>query len=218
MLEFLQQIDNNLIISINQLHSPFWDYFMSAFSGKWIWTPMYATIVYLLFKNLDYRKAILVAIAIIIAVACADIICARAIRPFAERLRPANLQNPISGFIHVVNDYRGGTYGFPSCHAANSFALAILTSLLFRKRLFTASILLWAVINSYSRMYLGVHYPGDLIVGALIGSALAMVVYFATTHWTSIRTTSFRQTAITPIAGIAITIGLLIYSTASVLR
>ncbi len=218
MLEFLQQIDNYLIISINQLHSPFWDYFMSAFSGKWIWAPMYATIVYLLFKNLDYRKAILVAIAIIIAVACADIICARAIRPFAERLRPANLQNPISGFIHVVNGYRGGSYGFPSCHAANSFALAVLTSLLFRKRLFTASILLWAVINSYSRIYLGVHYPGDLIIGALIGSALATIVYFATTHWISIRTTSFRQTAITPIAGIAITIGLLIYSTASVLR
>ena len=89
-----------------------------------------------------------------------------------ERLRPSNLSNPLSELTHIVNGYRGGSYGFPSCHAANSFALAVFAATMLRQRSFTIFILLWAVINCYSRVYLGVHYPGDLLVGAIIGSLI----------------------------------------------
>ena len=78
-------------------------------------------------------------------------------------------ENPIVDLAHIVNGYRGGSYGFPSCHAANSFGLAMYVVFLFRKRWLSVFIITWAVLNCYTRIYLGVHYPGDLIVGHLVG-------------------------------------------------
>ena len=119
MIELLGSIDTEIFLLLNNLHSPFWDSFMSIFSGKMIWAPMYVTIVYILYSNLDKRTATLFSVAIILSIALADVTCARLLRPLAERLRPANLDNPISGMVHIVGNYRGGVYGFPSCHAAN---------------------------------------------------------------------------------------------------
>lgn len=182
MLDFLREIDTNVFLGLNQLHTPFGDAFMSTFTGKLIWVPMYAVIVYILYKKFNWKVATCFAIGIILTIALADSVCAKVIRPFAERLRPANLENPISDFVHIVDGYRGGIYGFPSCHAANSFALATFLSLLFRKRWIIATIFLWAAINSYSRLYIGVHYVGDLLVGSLIGTAFAFVLYYTSRY------------------------------------
>lgn len=95
------------------------------------------------------------------------------------RLRPSNPENPLSEMVHIVGGYRGGSYGFPSCHAANSFALASFLILLFANRKLSLFIFAWAVLNSYSRVYLGVHYPGDLLVGAIIGTAAGLAMAFA---------------------------------------
>lgn len=95
------------------------------------------------------------------------------------RLRPSNPENPLSEMVHIVGGYRGGSYGFPSCHAANSFALASFLTLLFANRKLSLFIFAWAVLNSYSRVYLGVHYPGDLLVGAIIGTAAGLAMAFA---------------------------------------
>ena len=179
MLELLNDTDTSLLLFLNGMHAPFWDYFMEAYSGKLIWIPMYISIAYLLFKNLDWKEALLFVIAIGIAVGLSDMTCAKAIRPFVERLRPSNPGNGISALVHIVNGYRGGMYGFPSCHAANSFALAVFAALIFRRRILSVTIILWAVTNSYSRIYLGVHYPGDLLSGAIIGSLLAALLYAA---------------------------------------
>ena len=170
MIELLGSIDTEIFLLLNNLHSPFWDLFMSIFSGKMIWAPMYVTIVYILYSNLDKRTATLFSVAIILSIALADVTCARLLRPLAERLRPANLDNPISGMVHIVGNYRGGVYGFPSCHAANSFGLATILALIVRRRMLVVFIFLWATVNSYSRVYLGVHYIGDLLVGAIIGA------------------------------------------------
>ena len=94
---------------------------------------MYVTIVYILYSNLDKRTATLFSVAIILSIALADVTCARLLRPLAERLRPANLDNPISGMVHIVGNYRGGVYGFPSCHAANSFGLATILARIVRR-------------------------------------------------------------------------------------
>lgn len=94
-------------------------------------------------------------------------------------LRPSNPENPLSEMVHIVGGYRGGSYGFPSCHAANSFALASFLILLFANRKLSLFIFVWAVLNSYSRVYLGVHYPGDLLVGAIIGTAAGLAMAFA---------------------------------------
>lgn len=176
MIDQLTAIDTDLFLTLNGIHSTYWDYFMSAFSGKLIWIPMYVSIAYLLFKNLDWKEALLFVIAIGLAASLSDMTCAKAIRPFAERLRPSNPDNEISILVHIVDGYRGGAFGFPSCHAANSFALAISTMLIFRRPFLSSCILLWAIANSYSRIYLGVHYPGDLLVGAVVGSLWAAII------------------------------------------
>ena len=191
MLDFLREIDTNVFLELNQLHSTFGDAFMSTFTGKLIWVPMYAVIVYILYKNLNWKVATCFAVGIILTIALADSVCARVIRPLAERLRPANLDNPISGFVHIVDGYRGGIYGFPSCHAANSFALATFLSFLFRTRWVITTAFLWAAINSYSRLYIGVHYVGDLLVGSLIGITFAFALYY-TSRYVAVTTLSYN--------------------------
>ncbi len=178
MLETLQQLDQQILIFLNGFHSPFWDKFMWVFTGKWTWIPMYATILYVLLKNFNIYISVFTTIAIALTILYADQICASAIRPMVERMRPSNLDNPISDIIHIVNGKRGGRYGFPSCHAANSFALAFFIMLLFKRGWLTLFMLLWATTNSYSRVYLGVHYPGDLIAGLIVGLSGALIVYY----------------------------------------
>lgn len=172
MIEFLNSVDTQLYLFFNGMHLPFLDRLMMMVTGKFIWIPMYATIFYILFKNFKLREAIFIAIGIILAVTLADQICSTVLRPIFHRLRPSNPENPLSQFAVLVNDYRGGRYGFPSCHAANSFALAAFLFMVIKRFRFRAFIVGWAVLNTYSRVYLGVHYPGDLFVGAVIGSII----------------------------------------------
>ncbi len=177
MLDFLIDIDSQIFLFFNGLHLPYFDHFMMAFTGKLIWVPMYASILYILFRRFGWKVALCYTFAIPLVIFCTDQLCATIIRPWVERLRPTNLDNPINSLVHIVDGYRGGKYGFPSCHAANSFALAIFLSFLFAKRRFTIFILIWALLNSYTRLYLGVHYPGDLIIGAIVGSSIGYLGY-----------------------------------------
>lgn len=186
MIDFLNNIDTQILLFFNSIHTPLLDNFFWIVTGKYVWIPMYATALLILLKGFSTRQAIALAIGVVLAITMADQLCASVIRPLCERMRPANLNNPLSEFIHVVNDYRGGRYGFPSCHAANSFALATIMALIVRYRRFTCFIIGWAILNSYSRIYLGVHYPGDLLVGAVIGSTCAALCYLAVARITGI--------------------------------
>jgi len=98
------------------------------------------------------------------------------IKESVQRFRPTHQEN-ISDLVYTVNDYKGGDFGFLSSHASNSFALAVFLISIFGKQLkyFTPLIIFWAVLISYSRIYLGVHYPGDIIAGALLGSILGLI-------------------------------------------
>lgn len=175
---WLSDIDARLLLIVNGAHSPFFDSVMWCISGRWIWVPFYAVLAYLLFRRMSWKRASICLVTIGLIILAADQTCATLIRPEIGRLRPANINNPLSSFVHVVNGYRGGRYGFPSCHAANTFALAVFMSLVIRHKWFTVMMFSWAFIVSYSRMYLGVHYFGDLFCGATIGSLFAVLFYY----------------------------------------
>ncbi len=180
MFEILRSIDSAIFLFLNGHLHPFVDNFMSLYSGRFIWIPMYVALLIVMLRRFPLAKVLLLLVGIGASILIADQMCATVIRPIFGRLRPSNLDNPISQLTYIVNGYRGGPYGFPSCHAANSFGLAVFAAITLKQRSFTIFILLWAVINCYSRIYLGVHYPGDLVVGAVIGASVGLVCYFIT--------------------------------------
>ena len=112
------------------------------------------------------------------AVGLSDFVSSGLIKPWVCRLRPTH-EPALAGMVHLVNGYTGGLYGFVSSHAANTMACALLFSLLYRNRYATVGLMLWVALNCYSRMYLGVHYPGDIIGGLLVGAVLATLTYAA---------------------------------------
>lgn len=154
MIDWLNTIDTQVFLALNGLHAPYFDVFMKLFTGKWIWVPMYAAVLFAVVRNYRWRQTLAVLVCVALAITIADQVCATLIRPEVCRLRPSNPENPLSEMVHIVGGYRGGSYGFPSCHAANSFALASFLILLFANRKLSLFIFAWAVLNSYSRVYL----------------------------------------------------------------
>ena len=173
-MDSLLQLDQAIFFFFNGMHTPQLDEIMSLLTGRFIWTPLYVALAFYVIKTFGFKLGMLYVLIIAAVVTATDQTCSSLIRPWAERLRPANPENPIAPLVHIVNGYRGGAYGFPSCHAANSFALAACYAFLLQRRKITIFLFGWAALNSYTRLYLGVHYPSDLLVGALIGMAFAV--------------------------------------------
>lgn len=116
------------------------------------------------------------ALAVGLCVLIADQVASGFCKPFFERLRPTH-DPELKDILHIVNDYRSSLYGFCSSHASNTFGIATLTCLLFRNKCYSALIFSWAALNCYSRMYLGVHFPLDIVCGALVGVAAGYISY-----------------------------------------
>ncbi|MDE6697189.1 MAG: phosphatase PAP2 family protein [Muribaculaceae bacterium] len=172
MMEIISDLDQQILLFFNGYHTSFLDETMALITSKWIWIPFYLFLIELLFKRRSTKTAILTLIAVALAITLADQICASLIRPYVGRLRPCNPDNPIFSYITLVKNIHPVGYSWPSCHAANTFALATLLSCVMKSRKFTIFIFAWAIIVSISRLYVGVHYPTDLLCGAAIGSAL----------------------------------------------
>lgn len=140
------------------------------------WIPLGIVLLYVLIRMKNWKNALLVILCVAIAITLADQMASGIFKPLVARLRPSH--NPeLQGVIDIVGDYRGGRYGFFSSHAANTCAVAVFLSLLFRKRIFTIAICSWAMVNSWTRLYLGVHYVGDIMVGLIWGALVGWIVF-----------------------------------------
>lgn len=175
MLEYLKELDHNLFISLNGYTNPFWDAFMIQISDRKFWFPLYAFLIFYLIYTFRHHS-ILKLLAIGLTIAAADGISAQIIKPWAARLRPCH--DAAMAEVVVIIDRCGGQFGFVSSHAANTFGLAMIAAMLLDKRYFYFKLFLfvWAIFISYSRIYLGVHYPGDVLGGAILGILLGYFI------------------------------------------
>lgn len=168
--------DQELLLKINGSDSLFWDGFMWVATSTYIWIPVAAALLYVIFKNNKIKEALLIIVSLALAITLADQISSGFCKPFFARFRPT--QDPeLMYLIDIVNGYRGGRYGFTSSHAANTFAVAVFVTLVIKSWSLGIILFIWAALNAYSRMYLGVHYPGDILFGTLTGIGAGILVY-----------------------------------------
>ena len=189
MLEQLLHIDTEILLAINGWHAPWADTLMWIISAKATWIPLYLLLIGLLVWR--YRKpaptpikwlqkvpaCVVMIVAIGLAVGAADFIASGILKDWVARPRPSRVPE-LEGVLHLVNGYKSGQYGFVSSHAANTMAVALLFSLIWRNKIATCGLMLWVAANCYSRMYLGVHYPTDILGGLIVGSLVAVVGYW----------------------------------------
>ncbi len=175
-MEWLQNIielDKELFLYLNSFHTSFWDTIMLMITRKETWIPLYLSIVYFFIKN--YRsKSVLILLFLVLTVVASDQISVL-IKESVQRLRPV-YEPSIEHLVHNVFR-KGGLHGFVSSHAANMFAIFGFTSLIFKNRSYLFLMLFWAVVISYSRIYAGVHYPLDILGGAILGWLIAFVMF-----------------------------------------
>ncbi len=175
MLEKLISLDRELFLAINRHHTQALDWLMWQVSGNLLWLPLYAFLVYLLVKNFGKNAFYLTLIAIL-TVGIADFTSVHLFKETFQRLRPCH--NPqLQDIVHLVNDHCGGKYGFVSSHASNTFALMAFVSSVLRKKSITVLLFAWATLVAYSRVYLGVHYPADVIGGAIWGALVGYAMF-----------------------------------------
>ena len=175
-LDTLIEIDKYLLLSLNGSDSLFWDGVMKVYTSMAVWIPLALMLLYVLVKNNNIKDFLLLLLFIALIITITDTISSTICKPYFERWRPT--RDPVLMYIvDVVGGVRGKDYGFTSSHASNSFGIAVFVLMLIKNRALSVSLILWASINAYTRIYLGVHYPGDILAGTLIGVLTGLGMY-----------------------------------------
>lgn len=174
IVDYLLNLDKQLLLLLNNDCGAFWDFIFYSISYPWTWVPLYLTILYIVYRRVGWKQALLFFAAAVVAIAIADQTC-NFFKMNVPKFRPTH--NPeIQELVHTVYGYRGGLYGTVSGHAANSFALATLSALVLKNKYWTIGLMSWATLVIMSRIYLGAHFPLDVIFGTMLGIAVG---YFA---------------------------------------
>ncbi len=168
--------ERDIFLWLNNHHSDFWDVFMAVYSGKNLWIPIVIVLLILSFYKTRWQNAVLFILCFIILATLCDQISASVVKPFFSRLRPTHHPD-FMYHVLIVDDYRGGRFGFISSHATNGFGVATFMSLVYKQRRLTIALFTWALISCYSRIYLGVHFISDILGGMLLGSLIGFLIY-----------------------------------------
>jgi undecaprenyl-diphosphatase len=175
-MKTIQKFDLELLLWLNQFHHPWFDGVMFWLTKTVVWTPLFLLLIYLLYKT--YKKNIwFPLLGVGFSLLLTDRITSGFMKPFFARLRPSHEPN-LESVLHIVDGYRGGMYGFASSHAANTMGIAFFMWLLFHNKYPKIYwLFVWSVFMGYTRIYLGVHYPGDVVVGFVVGLLSAFISF-----------------------------------------
>lgn len=175
-MEEILRFDRDTTLAINGSDSVFWDNLMYVITHTESWTIVIIAILVIVFKNKSVKEGLIIFLCIGLMIFLADRLCSGVVKPLVARWRPT--QDPqIMYMLDVVRGYRGGRFGFFSGHATNTFCMAMFFSLLFRYWKITLVMFLWAASTTFTRLYLGVHYFGDIVVGICVGCLFGVAFY-----------------------------------------
>ena len=181
----MEHLDQQILLLLNGSQSTFLDNCFLLITRTSTWIPLFLVLLFIVFRALSKlqvsrNRACVLGILFIIACALVIVICDQTAsticKPLFSRPRPSH-EPALLGLVDLVNGRRGGAYGFFSSHAANTFGLATFVALTFRNRIISFTLYIWAILSSYSRIYLGLHYPGDILVGLLFGILVGYIIY-----------------------------------------
>ena len=177
MIEQILQFDTDLFIFLNSLGTKTWDPFWLAYTTKFNWIPFYALLLYLIFRQIG-TKPMLITIVVVAAMVLVTDQVTNLFKHGFHRLRPCHLAELIDG-MRLVRSGCGGQYGFFSGHASNSMAAAVFIGLTLQNRFkyLLYILLVWAFLMAYSRVYIGVHYPLDIVIGMAFGAISGFAFY-----------------------------------------
>lgn len=175
-IEGLLPLERDLFFALNGSDSVILDNIMWTLSGRFVWIPLLLFIVFVFFYKTPRKVGMLVTLFFILVFVTSDQVSSSIFKPLFERFRPSHHPDFMDQ-VDILNGYRGGRYGFISGHATNSFGLAVFLSFIFRYRWITIISLLWATLNSYTRIYLGVHFISDIVAGMIVGSLIGFLLY-----------------------------------------
>ena len=173
----MEAVDSRLFLFLNGQHAGWLDTVMVSITEMWPWIPIYILLAYLVIKQYG-RKSLWIFLAVGLVILCSDQLSAHVCKPLFHRLRPC-FDPALEGMVHLPKGLPGGRYGFVSSHAANTFAVATFLTAALRKshRSIGWWLFAWALISSYSRIYIGVHYPGDVLAGAVLGILVGLIIW-----------------------------------------
>ncbi|HMU97784.1 MAG TPA: phosphatase PAP2 family protein [Chitinophagales bacterium] len=176
IIDFAKDIDTSIFIFINQkIQNAFFDFLMPIIRNKITWIPIYGILIYLYFKKFK-SKAIYFIALLLISLTLSDFLAHQFLKPFFARPRPC--YNELIN-VRLLIESCGGHWSFPSIHAANHFALSvgIILSRLFMKRIWIIILIFWAILIGFAQIYVGVHYPFDVLAGSIYGSLLSFIIF-----------------------------------------